>query len=81
MDYFNTNFDDNCMFSEQVQYLPRPLYQFYMMISAYRDTLDKDVKIEVVGDLEDAKRTNLNETINFLGFDSESFFRLILKKI
>jgi hypothetical protein len=67
LDYFNTNFDDNCVFSELVQYLPRPLYQFYMMISAFRDTIDKDIKIEIVGDLDEAKRTNLNETISLMG--------------
>lgn len=39
LEYFNTNFDESCMFSEPVQYLPKPLYQFYMMMSAYRDTL------------------------------------------
>ena len=39
LEYFNTNFDDDCMFSEQVQYLPKPLYQFYMMTNAYRDTI------------------------------------------
>jgi hypothetical protein len=39
LEYFDTTFEDNCMFSETVQCLPRPLFQFYMMISAYKDTL------------------------------------------
>ena len=67
MDYFNTNFDENCMFSDPVQYLPKPLFHFYMMTSAYRDIMDKDIKIEVIGDVEEAKRINVNETVNTLG--------------
>ncbi len=67
LDYFNTNFDDSCMLSETVQYLPRPLYQFFMMMSAYRDTMDRDIKIEVVGDVDEAKRTNVNEMIHING--------------
>jgi hypothetical protein len=36
-----------------------------MMMSAYRDTIDKDIKIDVFGDLDEAKRFNLDETISF----------------
>lgn len=72
LEYFNTGFNDSYTFSEQVQYLPQSLYQFYMMVSAYRDTVDKDIKIEVCGDLEEAKRYNLNETITFDDEDSDS---------
>ena len=43
-----------------------------MMMSAYRDTIDKDIKIEVCGDLDEAKRYNLNETITFDEEDSDS---------
>ena len=52
------------MFSEPVQWLPKPLYHFFMMMSAYRDIMDKDIKIEVIGDIEEARRINVNETIN-----------------
>ena len=41
-------------------------------MSAYRDTIDKDIKIEVCGDLDEAKRYNLNETITFDEEDSDS---------
>lgn len=72
LEYFNANFNETYSFSEHVQYLPQPLYQFYMMMSAYRDTSDKDIKIEVSGDLDDAKRFNLNDTITFDEDDSDS---------
>jgi hypothetical protein len=39
LEYFNTNFQEDTMFSEIVQYLPKPLYQFYVMISAYKDAI------------------------------------------
>lgn len=41
LDYFNTNLSETYSFSEHVQYLPQPLYQFYMMMTAYRDTIGK----------------------------------------
>jgi hypothetical protein len=69
LDYFNTNFDESYMFSEPVQWLPKPLYHFFMMMSAYRDIMDKDIKIEVIGDLDEAKRVNVNETVNTLDED------------
>lgn len=63
------------MFSEPVQYLPKPLYHLFTMMSAYRDTMDKDIKIEVAGDLEEAKHTNLNEIVSTLGgFRTRRFY-------
>ena len=44
LEYFETEFEDGCMFSETVQYLPRPLFQFYMMINAYKDTHGKQIE-------------------------------------
>lgn len=86
LEYFNANFTDDFSLDEKVQYLPKPLYQFFMMMSAFIDTigsllfyfllrfykkiinfnldLDKDIAIEINGDLEEAKRFNLNETIS-----------------
>ena len=46
-----------------------------MMLTAYRDTIDKDIKI-FVGDLDEAKRFNLNETITF-----GNKINLIIKRI
>lgn len=33
------NFDDESNINESVQLLPKPLYTFYMMMLAYRDTI------------------------------------------
>jgi hypothetical protein len=41
LEYLNMNFDDECSISESVQLLPKPLYTFYMMMLAYRDTIGK----------------------------------------
>ena len=38
LDYFNTQLADECSYSEHVQYLPKPLYQLYAIMSAYKDT-------------------------------------------
>ena len=54
------------MFSEQVQYLPKPLYQLYMMMTSFRDTVDNAIRIEVGGDLDEAKRFDTNDTISLL---------------
>lgn len=57
LQYLNMNFDDEInVVNENVQYLPKTLYTFYMMMIAYRDTIDKNVKIEVIGDLDEAKK-------------------------
>ena len=72
LEYFNTNFDEDCKMSEIVQYLPKPLFQLYAMMSAYRDTIDKEVSIEVCGDLDEAKRFSLNESICLDEDDSDS---------
>lgn len=74
LDYFSTNFDEDCKVSELVQYLPKPLFQLHAMMSAYRDTIDKEVSIEVCGDLEEAKRFSLSaaENIYLDEDDSES---------
>ena len=45
-------------------------------MTAYRDTIDKDIKIEVIGDLDEAKRFNLNKTITF-----GNKINLIIKRI
>ncbi len=72
LEYFNTNFDEDCKVSEIVQYLPKPLFQFYAMMSAYRDTIDKEVNIEVCGDLDEAKRFSLTDSICLDEEDSDS---------
>jgi len=72
LDYFNTNFNENSVFSELVQHLPKPLYQFYMMMTSYRDTMDKEIQIDVYGDLEEAKRFDQNDQITFDDEDSDS---------
>jgi len=60
------------MFSESVQLLPKPLYYLYMMMTAHRDTLDKDLAIEVCGDLDEAKRYDLSEILSLEDSESES---------
>lgn len=72
LEYFNTTFTENTVFCEQVQYLPKPLYQFYMMMTSYRDTIDNTIEIEVNGDLEEAKRFDTNDSISFEDEDSDS---------
>jgi THO complex subunit 5 len=43
LDYFNEKFtDETSIFSrEEVKYLPKPLYQLYMMCIGYRNTIGK----------------------------------------
>lgn len=72
LDYFNTNFTENSVFSDLVQHLPKPLYQFYMMMTSYRDTMDKEIQIDVLGDLDEAKNFDQNDQINFDDEDSDS---------
>jgi len=72
LQYLNMNFEDETQFSEAVQLLPRPLYILYMLMQAYKDTIDNNVKLEVVGEIDDAKKWNSNEKINFDEDDSES---------
>jgi hypothetical protein len=57
------NFDDDCNIGDSVQLLPKPLYTLYMLMISYRDTTDKTVKVEVIGDIESAKRFDSNEQI------------------
>lgn len=72
LEYFSVNFDETAVFSELVQCLPKPLYQLYMMMSAHRDTVDKEVSIEVCGDLEEARRFDTNDKINLEDDESDS---------
>jgi len=60
------------VFTENVQLLPKPLYHLYMMLTAHRDTVDKDIGIEVCGDLEEAKRYDLADTLILDDSESDS---------
>ncbi len=65
LDFLNMNFNDDCSINEFIQLLPKPLYTLYMMLNGYKDMINKSVKIEVAGDLEEAKRFDFNNQINF----------------
>lgn len=41
-------------------------------MTSFRDTVDKDLEIEVCGEVEEAKRFDTNDTINFDDEDSDS---------
>ncbi|KAK7073958.1 THO complex subunit 5 [Halocaridina rubra] len=41
-----------------VQLLPCPLYTLWVQASAYGEAFDKDIKVEVLGDIEAAKKKN-----------------------
>jgi THO complex subunit 5 len=72
LEYFNTKFSDECSFSEIVQHLPKPLYQLYMMINAHREISDRDIDIQVSGDLDEAKNFNLNDKIQIDEADADT---------
>lgn len=63
LEFLKMNFDDDCNIGDSVQLLPKPLYTLYMLMISYRDTTDKTVKVEVIGDIESAKRFDSNEQI------------------
>jgi hypothetical protein len=79
LDYFNTNFSDenSANINEYIQLLPKPLYTLYMMLNGYKDMVYKLIKIEVMGDLDEAKLFDYNKVIDlgnfFFGSESVHF--------
>jgi hypothetical protein len=65
MEYLNANFNDEntSTLNEYIQLLPKPLYTLYMMLNGYKDMINKQVKIEVLGDLDEAKLFDYNKVI------------------
>jgi hypothetical protein len=66
LDYLNANFNDEntTILNEYIQLLPKPLYTLYMMLNGYKDMVNKLVKVDVLGDLDEAKLFDYNKVID-----------------